>query len=324
MLLQYRRTDDDDVLITKYITMMASRTQADMCRCVTGVPKHRKAREQSHDESMPDSVDRVVWDDVIQMHEITRLEDFLCEEDDISADAQGIFAIHTSSKGRNRGRKYCLQVVGLVTSALAAEFADIDADNSGDITIDELRAAMRRLNANVTEEEVQQKWRGMDLNGDGKVSKKEFRSAEGLTGSKGHRQLEECDVSELMETIDVLVAAAKKNQVRAQRGCATSLFMRSRAGARRVFQSLPFQLTVASLIAANFCINIYEAQMLTLVPDSTQNETLRSLDLFFTVVFTAELALNLYCTPAHAPTQTRTRAHTRTQAQAYIYIIPGS
>ena len=124
----------------------------------------------------------------------------------------------------NRGRKYCLQVVGLVTSALAAEFADMDADGSGDITIDELRAAMRRLNANVTEEEVQQKWRGMDLNGDGKVSKKEFRSAEGLTGSKGHRQLEECDVSELMETIDVLVAAAKKNQVRAQRGCATSLF----------------------------------------------------------------------------------------------------
>ena len=130
---------------------------------------------------MPDSVDRVVWDDVIQMHEITRLQDFLCEEDDMSADAQGIFAIHTSSKGRNRGRKYCLQVVGLVTSALAAEFADIDADNSGDITIDELRAAMTRLNANVTEEAVQQKWRGMDLNGDGTIGEKPTSPS----GSKG-------------------------------------------------------------------------------------------------------------------------------------------
>ena len=55
------------------------------------------------------------WNDVIPLHEITKvdgLEELIGEE--AARDEQGLFAIHTSRSGSTLGRKYCLQVVGMI------------------------------------------------------------------------------------------------------------------------------------------------------------------------------------------------------------------
>jgi hypothetical protein len=54
-------------------------------------------------------------------------------------------------------------------------FAEIDADNSGDITYHEMQSFMRRENPSITDEEVQQHYNRLDVNRDGRVSKKEFQ-----------------------------------------------------------------------------------------------------------------------------------------------------
>ena len=54
-------------------------------------------------------------------------------------------------------------------------FAGIDADNSGDITYHEMKSFMRRENPFITDEEVQKHYDRMDVNRDGRVSKKEFQ-----------------------------------------------------------------------------------------------------------------------------------------------------
>lgn len=59
----------------------------------------------------------------------------------------------------------------------ADHFAAIDEDGSGNITLEEMRAAMQEKNSAVTEEQVQKRWAELDLNKDGKVSKQEFAEA---------------------------------------------------------------------------------------------------------------------------------------------------
>ena len=61
--------------------------------------------------------------------------------------------------------------------AHAAEFDAIDTDASGGISLDELRAAMKRDDRNVTEAEVQRRWAELDFNRDGNVSRKEWVQA---------------------------------------------------------------------------------------------------------------------------------------------------
>ena len=53
-------------------------------------------------------------------------------------------------------------------------FAQVDTDQSGSISIDELRAFMQHTNPEVSEEEVQERFKRMDRNHDGDVSTAEF------------------------------------------------------------------------------------------------------------------------------------------------------
>lgn len=69
--------------------------------------------------------------------------------------------------------------------------------------------------------------------------------------------------------------------------------------ARAIFHSLNFQLLVAALICANFASNAFEAEMNGRLVDEHGNPSatqisLNNADLFFTVVFTIELAINMY------------------------------
>ena len=77
----------------------------------------------------------------------------------------------------------------------AAEFAAMDTDKSGDITIDELRAAMKRDNPFVMEHEVRRKFLEMDLDGDGVISRREYGVAQEFsyvdTDSSGTISLDE-------------------------------------------------------------------------------------------------------------------------------------
>ena len=57
------------------------------------------------------------------------------------------------------------------------DFADLDVDNSGDVSIQELRAAMHRENPRVSEADVQRRFEEMDLNRDGGVTRAEFLEA---------------------------------------------------------------------------------------------------------------------------------------------------
>ena len=59
----------------------------------------------------------------------------------------------------------------------AKQFTAIDADDSGGISIDELRIAMRKSNPEVTDEEVKRIFAALDTNKDNVVSKHEFLEA---------------------------------------------------------------------------------------------------------------------------------------------------
>ena len=101
---------------------------------------------------------------------------------------------------------------------------------------------------------------------------------------------------DLIQCIDCLVRGAK---VSMQDNSLCSIFGRSRARAKIIFNSPPFQSSVAILLVANFCANLIEAQMAgTLVDENgspTQAQRILDLaDLTFTSLFTAELSLNLY------------------------------
>ena len=55
-----------------------------------------------------------------------------------------------------------------------AMFAEINTDGSGEVSIDEFRAYMRKKNASITEEQVQQRWKLLDADGGGGISEKEL------------------------------------------------------------------------------------------------------------------------------------------------------
>jgi voltage-gated sodium channel len=173
-----------------------------------------------------------VWDDVIPFHEIIEVKDL--EQSSSSADffpldSQGMLSIHTALAGHNKGRKYCLQIVGL-----------LEPDKDG-----------------------------------------------------GESELVQCDVEALMETICALAASARK------RICPGTVLVRTRRAAQQLFQSSLFQTAIALLLCANFVINAWEAQISnSLFNDdgspSSHKKILDKLDLFFTIVFAAELAVNMY------------------------------
>ena len=54
-------------------------------------------------------------------------------------------------------------------------FAEIDTNNSGDIDIHEMRVFMRRKNPFIPDAEVQAYYDRLDVNRDGRVSKKKFQ-----------------------------------------------------------------------------------------------------------------------------------------------------
>jgi hypothetical protein len=99
---------------------------------------------------------------------------------------------------------------------------------------------------------------------------------------------------ELVETLQGLVRDSK---FRARDRSLAGRFARSRGSVRQLFKDVYFQIFVASLISANFAANAYEAQVLVGLRQDEGNthvEVLETLDLFFTVIFTVELILNLY------------------------------
>ena len=101
------------------------------------------------------------------------------------------------------------------------------------------------------------------------------------------------DVVQLIETVEALVVAATNRER------PSKLIERTRHMARMLFRSFPFQMFVALLILANFFANAYEAQMNgRLVTDdglpSHTAKVLKTADLFFTIIFTVELLINMY------------------------------
>ena len=101
------------------------------------------------------------------------------------------------------------------------------------------------------------------------------------------------DVVQLIETVEALVVAATNRER------PSKLIERTRHMARMLFRSLPFQMCVALLILGNFFANAYEAQMNgRLVTDdglpSPTAKMLETADLFFTIIFTVELLINMY------------------------------
>ena len=61
----------------------------------------------------------------------------------------------------------------------------IDTDGSGDISIDELRASMKKENPAVTEAQVLKRFSELDYNHDGSVSKDEFLLSVRNGGTRG-------------------------------------------------------------------------------------------------------------------------------------------
>ena len=75
-----------------------------------------------------------------------------------------------------------LSAVDIIHDKDAALFSAIDVDKSGDISIEELRAAMQKENPAVTDAEIQRRWDAMERDHNGIVSKDEwFANAAGRT-----------------------------------------------------------------------------------------------------------------------------------------------
>ena len=75
-----------------------------------------------------------------------------------------------------------LSAVDIIHDKDAALFNTIDVDKSGDISIEELRAAMQKENPAVTDAEIQRRWDAMERDHNGNVSKDEwFANAAGRT-----------------------------------------------------------------------------------------------------------------------------------------------
>ena len=72
---------------------------------------------------------------------------------------------------------------------LKIEMASIDADGSGDVTIDELRTAMRQADPGVTEAQVQKIFTEMDVSRDGKISISEYTDFKEAERQKLHDEL---------------------------------------------------------------------------------------------------------------------------------------
>ena len=116
------------------------------------------------------------------------------------------------------------------------------------------------------------------------------------------------DVGAVFETqavmLKALEAVACEAKVRVQSQSFTAKVARSRLSIRRIFQSLPLQVTVAILLVTNFFANALEAQLagkLTL-PDGSPSDMaqlLDHLDIFFTTVFTVELLFNVSPPPVY-------------------------
>ena len=71
---------------------------------------------------------------------------------------------------------------------------------------------------------------------------------------------------------------------------------RVRSLVRRFYVGDRCQITIASLIMLNFALNIVQACFANAPPDSPLNAVFGQLDLAFTVIFTAELVVNLFAT----------------------------
>ncbi len=101
---------------------------------------------------------------------------------------------------------------------------------------------------------------------------------------------------DFVKFLNVLISQAKK---RHNSQTLSARFIRSRVVVRSLFQYPPFQISVGVLLVANFIMSAFEAQMRdSLVLDdgrpSKIAEVLDIADVLFLIVFTVELALNLY------------------------------
>ena len=56
-------------------------------------------------------------------------------------------------------------------------FSQLDTDNSGTLTINEIEKALKKIDIDITEEELNQIWEGLDFHKDGQVNYSEFLAA---------------------------------------------------------------------------------------------------------------------------------------------------
>ena len=56
-------------------------------------------------------------------------------------------------------------------------FLQLDVDNSGTLTADEIEKAFKEINIGITDEELKQIWEGLDFHKDGQINYSEFLAA---------------------------------------------------------------------------------------------------------------------------------------------------
>ena len=56
-------------------------------------------------------------------------------------------------------------------------FLQLDVDNSGTLTVDEIEKAFKEINIGITDEELKQIWEGLDFHKDGQINYSEFLAA---------------------------------------------------------------------------------------------------------------------------------------------------
>jgi len=96
--------------------------------------------------------------------------------------------------------------------------------------------------------------------------------------------------------MNFLIKTVKSEKKRAE---ARTGFQRSQYRVRRIYESLPFQASVALMIGANFVSTIVESQIVDSLSNGDGSKTdtakqLEDLDLAFTLAFAAELVINAY------------------------------